>query len=221
MADLYTSLPDQYLKNAPEIGDPTTYIQKLLLKELPRSDSQQLRHDLKWQFLLDKHQSSQKRKKPIRKKKTFLTRRERKDLNILKLPKSDWDYNSLEGIRKMWRQYMRQNLELAGRAPHCSEQDWANFSAVLAKSELIGSEIKVARSKCPSHVGLTGTVVLETKMTFQIVTQQSQLKIIPKNTSVFEFVLDAMKFTVFGKHIMTKPSERSVKKIKSVMLPDL
>ncbi|XP_044260137.1 ribonuclease P protein subunit p29 [Tribolium madens] len=221
MADLYTSLPDKYLSNAPDIGDPGTYLQKLLKKELPKGDSQQLVHDLKWQFLLDKHQSSKKRNKPIRKKKTFLTRKERKELNILKLPKSDWDYSSLESIRKMWRQYMNQNLELAGPVPRCSDQDWTNFSTILAKSELIGSEIKVVRSKCPRHVGLSGTVVLETKMTFQIVTPKSQLKIIPKNTSVFQFTLDKIKFTVFGKHIMTKPSERSVKKIKSLMLPDL
>lgn len=235
---LYKGLPEEYLKNAPDIGNPNAYLEKLLRKELPPHDAQNLSKDLLWQFLLEKHQSLQKKKKPIRKKKTFLTRKERKELNILKLPKSDWDYNSLESIRKLWRQYMKQNLDLAGPAPSCSDKDWTNFATILARSELIGSEIKVVRSKCPSHVGLTGTVVLETKMTFQIVTPMSQFKsnffalpllqianfcvvVIPKNSSVFEFFLDTIKFTVFGKHIMTKPSERSVKKIRLQMLPDL
>ncbi|KAJ3618855.1 hypothetical protein MTP99_005660 [Tenebrio molitor] len=218
---LYTKLPERYLSDAPYVGHPHTFIENLLHKELPKGETKTLSEDLQWQFLLDRHARWGKKPKSVRRKKTFLTRKERKRLDVLKLPKSDWNYDSLEGIRQMWRQYMRQNLELAGPAPNCGDQDWSNFSTILARSELIGSEIKVVRSQVPSHVGLNGTVVLETKMTFQVVTPQSKFKIIPKNTSVFEFVLDSLKFTVFGKHIMTRPSERSVKKIKSQMLPDL
>lgn len=47
---------------------------------------------------------------------------------------------------------------------------------IVAKSEMVGAELKVIKSKVPSLVGMQGTVVLETKMTFQIVTPQNQLK---------------------------------------------
>ena len=173
---MYSNLPENYLPDAPEIGEPYKYIENLLLKELPKSDSKNLSHELKWTFLLEKHRSTKKKPKPIRKKKTFLTRKERKELDILKLPKTGWDYDSLAPIRQMWREYMKQNLELVGPAPSCTDSDWSNFSTILARSEVIGSELKVVRSKVPSHIGLSGTVVLETKTTFQIVTPQSQFK---------------------------------------------
>ncbi|KAJ8957915.1 hypothetical protein NQ318_001912 [Aromia moschata] len=120
----------------------------------------------------------------------------------------------------MWKDYMRQNLDLA-RAPSCRDQEWGAFSAIVAKSELIGAELMVVKSKVPNQIGITGTVVLETKTTFQIVTPQSKLKILVKDTSVFQFCLDDMKFTVYGKHIATRPSERSKKKIRLQMIPDL
>lgn len=129
---------------------------------------------MKWNFLLDKH--SLNKKKKAQKRKTFLTRNQRKDLNLLSLPKESWNYNSLETLRAMWKDYMRQNLELISKAPSCTNQDWTSFSNILAKSELIGAELTVVKSKVPNQVGMTGTVVLETKMTFQIVTPESKLK---------------------------------------------
>ncbi|CAH0549223.1 unnamed protein product [Brassicogethes aeneus] len=157
-------------------------------------------------------------------KKTFLTRKERRELEMLKLPKAGWNYNSLQSIRNMWREYMTQNLDLCdttNKIPKCTDSEWTAFSTILAKSELVGAELEVVRSKTPSLVGMIGTLVLETKMTLQIVTKDNKLKIVPKECSVFEFRLNNMKFTVFGKQIMTKPSERSAKKIKGQMYPDL
>lgn len=50
------------------------------------------------------------------------------------------------------------------------------FSTILSKSELVGAETTVVRSKIPTQVGLSGTIVLETKQTLQIVTPKNQLK---------------------------------------------
>lgn len=141
------------------------------------------------------------------------------------MPKSEWNYRSLAPLRAVWQQYMRQNLDcVAIRAPDCVEADWPNVSTILARSELIGAEVTVVRSTVPTYVGITGTVVLETKMTFQIVTARgAQLKIVTKASAVFEFVLaePPMRLIVFGKHLVARPSERSVRKIKSSMVPDL
>lgn len=145
-----------------------------MIKTLPKTDSTNLSTDMKWTFLLDKHSLS-KRKKP-QKKKTFLTRNQRRELNLLSLPRDGWNYNALEGLRQMWKDYMRQNLDLIEKAPSFTHQEWNSFSTIVAKSELIGAELTVIKSKVPNQVGMTGTVVLETKMTFQIITPLSKLK---------------------------------------------
>lgn len=44
---------------------------------------------------------------------------------------------------------------------------------------------------------------------------------IPKNDSVFLIKLYNLELTVFGKHLNIRPAERSVKKVKSIMDPDL
>lgn len=148
----------------------------LLKKTLPKNDCKTLESDLKWQFLLDKRAKPKRSYKLCKRKRGYLTRKLRKEMGLVKLPKTDWNYESLENMRQMWRQYMRSNLELAGKMPDCQDQDWSGFSLILARSELIGSEVKVVRSKVPSQVGMQGTIVLETKMTFQIITPESQLK---------------------------------------------
>lgn len=150
------------------------YIKNFLVKTLPSSDVKNLNTEMKWNFLLDKH-SLQKRKMQ-KKKKTFLTRNQRQNLNLLKIPKEGWNYESLQVFRDMWKSYMRENLDLISKAPSVGDQDWSAFSNLVAKSELIGSEITVIKSKIPNQIGITGTVVLETKMTFQIVTPDSKLK---------------------------------------------
>lgn len=47
------------------------------------------------------------------------------------------------------------------------------------------------------------------------------VSVISKESSVFVFYVDRLKFTIFGKHLLARPSERSIKKIKSQMVPDL
>ncbi|KAK9876374.1 hypothetical protein WA026_012685 [Henosepilachna vigintioctopunctata] len=209
--------PDSNMSN---VKLKNNYIEKYLISKLPGSDSKNISKDLQYSYILDRY-SQDKLKKPLRIKRNFLTRKQRKQLNLLKLPKDGWDLASLESIKIMWKQYMRCNLGLFKRTPNCHEQEWANFSTIVSKCELIGAEVTVIRSKVPSQIGISGVLVLETKMTFQLVTRQSKLRTILKETAVFEFQLDNMKFTVFGKHLLTRPSERSVKKIKSHMVPDL
>lgn len=134
---------------------------------------------------------------------------------------------------------MKENLNDFCRIPKCTDSDWSTVSAVLAKSEFVGAETEVVRSKVPSQVGVKGTIVLETKMTFQLITPHSQLKskqrtchigrkinlqsflALIKESCVFEIRLGDLRLTIFGKHLVTRPGERSTKKIKSQMIPDL
>lgn len=218
--------------------DNETYIKSILKQDLPHTEKNTVDRELSWNFVLDKHSSDTKKCKKPRTKKTFLTRKERKELNLLKLPKTGWSYESLKPMKEMWKKYMRENLEFIKKVPKCTDPEWTNVSTVLAKSELIGAEVEISRSKVPSQVGIKGIIVLETKMTFQIVTPASKLKsefcfrgiivllmifisVIGKESSVFVFYLDKFKFTLFGKHLIARPSERSIRKVKLQMLPDL
>lgn len=44
---------------------------------------------------------------------------------------------------------------------------------------------------------------------------------IPKPESVFKISLRDIEFTIFGKYLNIRPAERAVKKIKTIMHPDL
>ncbi|KAL1502719.1 hypothetical protein ABEB36_007823 [Hypothenemus hampei] len=194
-------------------------INTYLKQVLPSSDQKNLKSEFKWQFLLQRH--SLVKPKRRKQKKTFLTRKQRKEMKLLKLPEDGWNYNSLEPMRNLWKEYMRENLGLIKKAPSCIDQEWNTFSAIVAKSEMVGAVLKVIKSKVPSLVGLYGTIMLETKMSFQILTPENKLKTILKETSIFEFVLDHMRFKFLGKHLTTRPSDRSVRKIKNLLHPDL
>lgn len=169
-------LPETFGK-VPCLEDAENAVKSMLLEELPRSEQRTVESELKWQFVLDKHSLGSRKYRPNRRK--FLTRRQRFESNLLKLPRDGWNYCKLQGMRDMWRDYMKNCLDLINnqnRVPTCEDNDWQSFSANLAKCELIGAEIVIVRSKNTNLVNMSGTIVLETKETIQIVTPKSQLK---------------------------------------------
>lgn len=177
--------------------------------------------------------------KKARRKKSYVSRKERKKLNLIKCPKKGWEYKAFSGLRDMWRQYMRSYLDIGERMPTVEDKEWANFSLMLAKADYHGAEMTVVRSKCPSLIGITGTCIMDTKNTFQLLCPDNKcrrkkyifkllsftyifcLSVIPKQDSVFTIVLDNMKLTIYGKYIMYKPADRSAKKLKSSIVPTL
>ncbi|MDD5087103.1 MAG: ribonuclease P protein subunit [Candidatus Nanoarchaeia archaeon] len=77
----------------------------------------------------------------------------------------------------------------------------------LAKSELIGLNIKVIRSDNPFNEGVNGKIIDETKNMIVIETEKQQKKLI-KDQCVFEFMLNNEKITIQGKSINKKPEDR-------------
>ena len=147
-------------------------VSTILKQSLPHSQKSEVDNDKYWSYILDRHSSENR--KPITKcnKKKTLSRADKQQLGLLKLPKDGWQYEKLTSMNDMWKNYMRENLELVNR----TEVDCSTLSTVLSKSELIGAEIVVERSIVPSYVGIQGIIVLESKSTFQIVTKKSKLK---------------------------------------------
>ncbi|KAI4454905.1 ribonuclease p subunit p29 [Holotrichia oblita] len=200
-SNINKTLPPRY---GPNFKQEAAYehVKELLNEILPQTDKSQIETEQNWRFPLEKIREEKKRK-PKSTKKKLLTRNEKKKLGLLKLPKGGWDYSKILPMNKIWKEYMYENLELVKRAPHHTESDYNSFCAVLNKSELIGAEISIIRSKVPSYVA------------------ESKFKIITKDACVFIIQLRNMKFTVYGKSLLTRPSDRSIKKIKSYVFPDL
>lgn len=147
----------------------TAYINALLQQDLPTTERKSVKQELLWNFVLDKHTVNAKKKTHGRKQ--LLSRKQRKKLGLEKIPKTSWDYESLQAVRDMWIEYMRENI---GKPPR--NGDWSGVSTTLGKSEFVGAELSVVKSTVPTLVGVSGTVVLETKNMFQIVTKDNKLK---------------------------------------------
>lgn len=76
-------------------------------------------------------------------------------------------------------QQLRQYLIGDGaeqRVPEVHEPAYDAFSKAVVKADLHGACIKVTASKCPSLVGQTGIVAMETKNSFKIVGRDNRTR---------------------------------------------
>lgn len=59
--------------------------------------------------------------------------------------------------------------------------------AKLASADFHGAEVEAVRSRCVGTVGVKGIVVRDTMFTFEVVTRRGEVKVLPKEHSVFRF----------------------------------
>ncbi|GAA5828174.1 hypothetical protein JCM5353_007819 [Sporobolomyces roseus] len=101
-----------------------------------------------------------------------------------------------------------------------------NIQTKLVKAEFVGCVLSVKRAKNPSLVGLKGIVLQETQGTFKIVTPKSQVKVLPKQNSIFTLVfplepskLDGsereLSLDIFGDAFAYRSAERVGRKWKA------
>lgn len=82
----------------------------------------------------------------------------------------------------------------------------------LVKHELIGLMAKVAESKNPKSVGLSGKVIDETRNTLIIEKKDGKEAKLIKEGNVFIFDLGGQKVRVDGKVLVARPEDRIKKK---------
>ncbi len=83
----------------------------------------------------------------------------------------------------------------------------------IIQHEFIGLEVKVIKSSKPDIVGITGKVVDETRNTFKISNCHGKKKVVIKDISIFEFVMqDGTVVEIDGKVIMGRPEDRLKKR---------
>ncbi|CAE7856814.1 POP4, partial [Symbiodinium microadriaticum] len=113
-------------------------------------------------------------------------------------------YEDFEPLRLLWDQYIRD----------LSPENDDELSAILARADLHGSSLRVAQARNPGMVRLAGTVIEETQKTFRIITADNQVKVLPKESSVFEVQALGRSLRLLGPSYVQRWSETGPKASK-------
>lgn len=133
--------------------------------------------------LKSKKQLSNKKVRKNNKPSKTLSRKQFADLGLYTLPTKSIKYADMVPLHEIWMQYIRKQLQLyligegdEQRIPEVHDPMYEQFSKAVVKADLHGAIIKVAASKCPSLVGQTGIVAMETKNSFKIVSRDNRTR---------------------------------------------
>lgn len=103
--------------------------------------------------------------------------------------------------------------------------------SLLASADFHGAKIEVVRCGCVGRVGMKGIVVRDTKFTFVIVTDEDEVRTLPKRETVFQYEVPLpdengqvpdekeseggkLVFELQGNQFETRPADRANKKFK-------
>ncbi|CAG9791610.1 unnamed protein product [Diatraea saccharalis] len=194
-----------------------------LKSSVPKSEVANVEAELKKDFVLGIKKSKNLKQKARKKKSKNLTRREKKALGFYNISRNSMKYEDLLPMHLMWSDYMFNvlDIEKLSGIPECYSKGWDNFTQSFYRADFHGSMLEVVRSKCPSYVGKKGICIMDTRYTFKMISKDNVITTIPKQSSVFDLYLKTFKVTFFGKLLCVRPAERSTKKLKSYLYPDL
>ncbi|KAF4627967.1 hypothetical protein G7Y89_g10186 [Cudoniella acicularis] len=184
---------------------------------------------------LERQRKLSERKKRL--KPALLSSRQKRALCIYDIPKSSQKYSIYEPLHKMWIGYIQEVL-----GEKCTPVTGA-AAAKLCSADYHGAELEVVRSRCVSRVGVKGIVVKDTKFVFEIITKNNQIKVVPKENTVFRFAVPPpgvekevdenagkevvgaegkdLVFELHGDQFIFRAADRANKKFKTHFLPDL
>lgn len=148
-----------------------------------------------------------------KRRRNVLTCREKKELKLFDIPKEGHKFDDFLPLHRMWQDYMRDIVDFQRLGQETTKNATENHMKLL-KADYHGCMITVRKTKCPSLLGLSGIVLMETKNTFKIISKDNKVKCIPKENSIFAFELEGLVFTIHGNNFRVKASERVRKKFK-------
>jgi ribonuclease P protein subunit POP4 len=225
--------------------DSTTRIYTEKIKQRPlhlkptesNTNAQQLRR-------LERARKLSSRKKKL--KPAPLSARKKRALGLYDIPKSVQKYSIYAPLHKMWIGYIQEVLwDGKGFRPVGSDS-----AAKLCAADFHGAELEVVRSRCVSRVGVKGIVVKDSKFTFELVTPNDQVKVVPKEHTIFKFTVPPpdiekvddesrepgttvqseaeeettskdLVFELHGDQFIYRAADRANRRFKSHFLPDL
>ncbi|KAJ5893614.1 hypothetical protein N7495_005305 [Penicillium taxi] len=139
---------------------------------------------------------SRRRLERLRKKEYFLrhqrpkplSARQKRSSGLYDMPKEECKHSIFKGLHSLWITYMQEILDLKSDRKSGLVTP-SSHGAKLVSADYHGAEVEVVRSRCPSRVGMKGIVARDTKFTFDIVTENDEVKTIPKEHTIFRFVV--------------------------------
>ncbi|KAF9231366.1 RNase P subunit p29-like protein [Melanogaster broomeanus] len=113
---------------------------------------------------------------------------------LWKLEKDATRFILFVSLHQLWMGYMSELLGLTTPDPSSSSHadkmpSSSSMHAKLVKADLHGSLLTVRQSRNPCLVGLSGIVIHETENAFKVITRKDQLKLIPKQNSIFALAI--------------------------------
>ncbi|KAK5110836.1 hypothetical protein LTR62_005547 [Meristemomyces frigidus] len=160
-----------------------------------------------------------------------LSAKQKRALCIYEIPKEKRKYAVYAPLHRMWCDYMREILDLKDGKRNFVDANIAG--PVLVSADYHGALVEVVRSRCHSRIGRKGIVVKDTKFTFEIVTESDDLKILPKEHSIFRFEVPfeavpegavqpkPLVFEIHGSQFENRAPDRANKKFRPHFNPDL
>ncbi|KAI1814387.1 RNase P/MRP, p29 subunit [Poronia punctata] len=164
------------------------------------------------------------------KKPKPLSARERRSRNLYTIPRQSQRHALFVPLNRLWRGYIR---EILGNELYAGGQGAA---AKLSAADFHGAEVEVSRSRCPSRVGVGGIVVKDSRFTFEIVTERDQVKVLPKEGTMFRVRVPVEDgedgegegekggvfcFEILGDQFQYRASDRANKKFKNHFLKNV
>ncbi|EJD06793.1 RNase P/MRP, p29 subunit [Fomitiporia mediterranea MF3/22] len=134
---------------------------------------------------------SRRAKERERKKLGLISKKEARFKALWRFEKSQRRYELFVPLHHLWLGYMSELLGLGPLPTKLPENpsmpNSASMHPKLVKADFHGSILRVKQAKNPCLVGLSGIVVHETENAFKVISIKDQLKLIPKQGSIFTF----------------------------------
>jgi ribonuclease P protein subunit POP4 len=133
-------------------------------------------------------------------------------MGIHDIPKSEQRYELYLGLHKLWMGYIQEILgirsstiaalgdAIANPTPNTFRGASTGTAAILTSADFHGAELEVVRSRCPSRVGLKGIVLRDSKFAFTLVTSKNEVKVCPKEHTVFRFRVEVPAWDDAGRN---------------------
>ncbi|TFK92390.1 RNase P/MRP p29 subunit [Polyporus arcularius HHB13444] len=178
-----------------------------------------------------------------RKAAGVISKKDSRKQGLWKLQKDETKFHLFLPLHSLWLGYMSELLSLlpqpavASTDPASAMPSAAGMHAKLIKADFHGAIVTVRQSKNPCLVGLSGIVMHETENAFKVITRNDQLKMLPKQNSIFVlavplYVMPALPPTapsgtsktildmphieleLYGNHFCYRAAERAGRKFK-------
>jgi ribonuclease P protein subunit POP4 len=91
----------------------------------------------------------------------------------------------------------------------------------ILKADLHGAYIRVQDSRSPTHIGLSGIILMELRNAFKVISKTNRVLLLPKAGSVFVLRTCGFLVTLYGSQLCQRSVDRSVAKFKSTASIDV